>query len=109
LKPEDAFAAAPPRRRVDGYVDAWASNDPRAIAAGRLEHADAPGAADFRWFHPARDGDLWLIEGRTDYVRLGRTYANLWLVRLDEEARALTFSEWWKQIPDGVVGRADRL
>jgi ketosteroid isomerase-like protein len=30
--PEEAFAAAPLRRWIDGYVDAWESNDPATIA-----------------------------------------------------------------------------
>ncbi|HEY5333059.1 MAG TPA: nuclear transport factor 2 family protein [Solirubrobacterales bacterium] len=127
-RPEEAFAAAPLRRWIDAYLEAWESNDPEAIAAlftvdaiyrlepwetwtgreaivaGWLEHADAPGDAVFRWWHLARDGDLWIVEARTDYVRLERDYANLWLVELDDAGRARGFSEWWKQLPDGAGG-----
>jgi ketosteroid isomerase-like protein len=126
--PEAAFAAAPLRRWIDSYVEAWESNDPAAVAAlftadaiyrlepwetwtgreqivaGWLEHADAPGDATFAWWHLARDGALWIVEARTDYVRLGRDYANLWLVELDDAGRARGFSEWWKQLPDGAGG-----
>jgi ketosteroid isomerase-like protein len=126
--PEEAFAAAPLRRWVDAYRDAWVSNDPEAIAAlftpdgiyrlepwetwagrkaivaGWLEHADAPGDAEFQWSHLARDGDLWILEAGTRYRNLGRDYANLWLIELDDEGRARKFSEWWKQLPDGAGG-----
>jgi ketosteroid isomerase-like protein len=126
--PEDAFAAAPLRRWVDAYLEVWESNDPEAIAglftpdgvyrfepweawtgreqivAGWLEHADKPGDATFHWWHVGRDGGLWVIEARTRYHSLGRDYSNLWLVELDDEGRALGFSEWWKQLPDGAGG-----
>ncbi|HEX3736053.1 MAG TPA: nuclear transport factor 2 family protein [Solirubrobacterales bacterium] len=122
--PEEAFAAAPLRRWIDAYAAAWGSNEPEAIAAlftpdgvyraepwvtwtgrkeivaGWLEHADAPGDAEFRWWHLARDGDLWIVEARTAYPKVGRDYANLWLVELDEEGRARGFAEWWKQLPE---------
>ena len=126
--PEEAFAAAPLRRWIDAYVDAWESNEPAAIAnlftpdgvyriepwwiqtgreeivAGWLEHADKPGDTSFHWWHVARDGDLWIVEARTRYHNLGRDYANLWLVELDDEGRARGFSEWWKQFPDDAAG-----
>jgi ketosteroid isomerase-like protein len=126
--PEEAFAAAPLRRWIDAYVEAWESNDPAAVAnlftldgvykiepwwiqhgreeivKGWLEHADKPGDASFRWWHVARDGDLWIVEARTRYHKLKRDYANLWLVELDDEGRARGFSEWWKQFPDGAAG-----
>jgi ketosteroid isomerase-like protein len=121
--PEEAFAAAPLRRWIDAYRAAWESNDPEAIGAlftadgvyrpepwetwtgreeivaGWLQHADAPGDAEFQWWHLARDGDLWTIEARTAYPGLGRDYANLWLIELDDEGRARGFAEWWKQLP----------
>jgi ketosteroid isomerase-like protein len=127
--PEEAFAAAPLRRWIDGYREAWAeTNDPEAVAnlwtpdglyriepwlvqtgreeivAGWLEHADAPGDTSFYWWHVARDGDLWIVEARTRYHNLGKDYANLWLIELDDEGRARGFSEWWKQLPDDVAG-----
>jgi ketosteroid isomerase-like protein len=122
--PEEAFAAAPLRRWIDAYRDAWETNDPEAIAglftadgiyqiepwwtvrgreaivAGWLEHADAPGDTTFQWWHVARDGDLWIVEARISYPKLGRDYANLWLIELDDEGRARGFAEWWKQLPD---------
>ncbi len=126
--PEEAFAAAPLRRWIDAYVDAWDSNDPTAIAAlftadgvyrvepwetwtgheqivaGWPAHADKPGAATFHWWHVARDGDLWIVEARTRYKKPRRDYSNLWLVELDDEGRARGFSEWWKQLPDDAAG-----
>jgi len=126
--PEEAFAAAPLRRWIDAYRDAWESNDPPTIAnlfaldgiyriepwwiqtgpeqivAGWLEHADKPGDTSFHWWHVARDGDLWIVEARTRYHNLDKDYANLWLIELDDEGRARAFTEWWKQFPDGAVG-----
>jgi ketosteroid isomerase-like protein len=126
--PEEAFAAAPLRRWIDGYRDAWESNDAIAIAnlwtpdglyriepwwvltgreeivKGWLDHADKPGDTSFHWWHVARDGGLWIVEARTRYHDLGKDYANLWLIELDDEGRALGFSEWWKQLPDDAGG-----
>jgi ketosteroid isomerase-like protein len=122
--PEEAFAAAPLRRWIDAYRDAWESNDPAAIAnlfapdgiyriepwwiqtgreeivAGWLDHADKPGDTRFHWWHVARDGDLWIVEARTRYENLDRDYANLWLIELGREGRARAFTEWWKQFPE---------
>src|SRR6201996_86311 len=126
--PEEAFAAAPLRRWVDAYRAAWESNDPEAVAAlfgadgiyraepweawtgreaivaGWLQQADEPGDTTFDWWHVARDGDLWILEARTRYHSVGKDYANLWLVELDDEGRARGFSEWWKQLPDDAAG-----
>jgi ketosteroid isomerase-like protein len=129
MAPEEAFAAAPLRRWVDAYRAAWGETDDaeavaalftldgvykvepweawrgrEAIVAGWLEHADKPGDTAFRWWHVARDGDLWILEARTRYHSLGKDYANLWLVELDDEGRARGFSEWWKQLPDDAAG-----
>jgi hypothetical protein len=117
-------ADAPTRAWIDAYVEAWNTNDPgqigalftaeaeywaepwevwrgrEAIVAGWLAHADAPGDCTFGWSAVARDGDLRVIEARTGYPRLGRSYANLWLLRLDADGRATSFREWWKLVPD---------
>jgi ketosteroid isomerase-like protein len=130
--PEEAFAAAPLRRWIDGYREAWETNDPEAIAnlwtpdglyriepwwvltgreeivKGWLDHADKPGDTSFHWWQVARDGDLWIVEARTRYHNLGKDYANLWLIELDDEGRARGFSEWWKQLPDDAVGAGAR-
>ena len=116
--PEEAFAAAPLRRWIDGYREAWESNDPdgdrersspstastrlepwetwsgrEEIVAGWLEHADKPG-----------DTELPLVARRPRRRPLDRSrrapgttasasdYANLWLVELDDEGRARGFS-----------------
>lgn len=128
--PEEAFAAAPLRRWIDAYRDAWESNGPEAIAGlftpdgvyrvdpwwvltGReeivatwLEHADKPGETDFHWWHVARDGDLWVVETRIRYGRRKRDFANLWLVELDDEGRARGFAEWSKELPKGARARS---
>jgi ketosteroid isomerase-like protein len=126
--PEEAFAAAPLRRWIDGYREAWETNDPAAVAnlwtpdgfyriepwwilngreeivKGWLDHADKPGDTSFEWWHVARDGDLWIVEARTRYHNLGKDYSNLWLIDLDDEGRARGFTEWWKQWPDDAAG-----
>lgn len=126
--PEAAFAAAPLRRWIDAYREAWETNDPGAVASlftvdgvyriepwwilrgteeivsGWLEHADKPGDTSFHWWHVARDGDLWIVEARTRYHNLGKEYSNLWLVDLGREGRARAFTEWWKQWPADASG-----
>ncbi|MBS1676877.1 MAG: nuclear transport factor 2 family protein [Actinobacteria bacterium] len=123
--PEEAFAAAPLRRWIDSYLRALESHDPEAIAAlftpdavyrfrpweawigrdrivaGRLEHADKPGAVKLHWWHVARDGDLWIVESRTRHKKRKRDHSSLWLIELDDEGRARGFSEWRQRLPGG--------
>ena len=106
---------------VDGYVAAWDSNDPDAIAAlftpdasyfadpdgvpwvGHaqivrewLAHRDEPNDHTFRYEVLARDGDLHFVRGWTTYLSdPPRDYANLWVVRLAEDGRASEFTDWW--------------
>jgi ketosteroid isomerase-like protein len=125
--PEEAFAAAPIRAWIDGYLSAWSSNrrdeiealfatdaeyriEPYAepwrgriaIVAGWLEHRDEPGDTEFEWMHLGRADDLWIVEGGTRYRSLAKTFSNLWLVRLDEAGRCAEFREWWMERPRGL-------
>ncbi len=110
-------------RWVRGYLKAWNSNQPvdieplfaedcayytepyadpwrgRAeIVAGWLRHKDQPGDADFSYEVIAVEGDLGVVRGTTNYTTSGERYSNLWLIRLDEQERALEFIEYWMLI-----------
>lgn len=108
------------RHWVDGYRAAWEHNDPTAIGAlfapdatyrtdpfaepwsGRdgiveawLAARDEPGQTEFSYEVLAVDGDLGVVEGRTTYHDTSRTYANVWLVRLDGTGACTSFTEYW--------------
>lgn len=111
---------------VEGYIRAWASNDPREIGAlfaqdatystgpwdapwsgreeivtGWLTAKDEPDSWTFQYDVIAVDRDLGVVEGETVYTRpTERTYRNLWLIRLDETGQATSFTEWWVRRPD---------
>jgi uncharacterized protein (TIGR02246 family) len=112
---------------VDGYVEAWNSNDPVAIAAlftqdaayytepyslawqGRdeivrqwLDRKDAPGETEFRWHPLAISPDVAVVQGEAVYRNPPRTYSNLWVIRLNAEGRCTEFTEWWMQHPEGT-------
>ena len=110
---------------LDGYLDAWRTNDPDSIRA--LFAADATYRNAARDLEPAVGVDeivsLWeeerdepgtwsysgavdlqtetaaVIRGVTTYIggpKAG-TYVNVWLVRFDENGRANEFQDWWFQ------------
>lgn len=108
---------------LTGYERAWASNEPddiRAIftpdaeyrtepwstpwrghdeiVAGWLEAQDAPGDYTFEGDVAAVDGDTAFVEGITRYTN-DRTYRNLWVVRLADDGRARSFTEWFMKEP----------
>jgi hypothetical protein len=106
---------------VNGYLRAWASNDPddigrlftpdalyytapyrepwrgrERIVAGWLKRADAPGSWRFEYDVLGVMDDVGVVRGRTEYP--GQTppgYGNLWLIRLDDDGRCAEFTEWW--------------
>ncbi len=111
------------RAFVDGYERAWRSNDPddiRAIftpdaeyrtepwaepwrghdgiVAGWLEAKDAPDSYTFDGDVAAVDGDIAILEGVTRYTG-GKVYRNLWVVRLADDGRARSFTEWFMKEP----------
>jgi len=113
------------RAWVEGYVEAWNSNDPAAIGAlftedaayhtepygepwrGRdeivrrwLKRKDQPGDTEFRWHPLAVTPELAVVEGTTAYRDPPRTYSNLWVLRLAADGRCAEFTEWWMQHPD---------
>jgi uncharacterized protein (TIGR02246 family) len=109
---------------MDGYRQAWNSNDPddigrlfaedalyytapfrnpwrgrAAIVDGWLARKDEPGQTQFVWHPVALTGDLAVVQGATTYAEPPATYSNLWLVRLDDAGRCTEFTEWWMQHP----------
>src|SRR5437588_11945095 len=109
-------------RWVDGYVRAWASNDPAEIGAlftdsasyytaphrepwrgrgaivdGWLGRKDEPGQWEFRYEVLAVAGDLGFIKGVTRYRNPAVDYSNLWVIRLGAEGRCSEFTEWWME------------
>lgn len=115
------------RRWVEGYEKAWASNDEGdiralfredaeyrtepwsqpwsgadAIVAGWLEARDEPGDYTFEWDVIGVDGDRTFVQGRTVYRadETGadeRDYSNLWVIDLDPDGRARSFTEWYSR------------
>jgi hypothetical protein len=111
-----------------GYVAAWDSNDPSAIAdlfteqaayrsypwatpaigheaivALWLGGADAPGDHRFTWRLVGTAGATRFVQGRTVYAD-GRTYENLWIVELDDAGRASSFTEWYMESASKALG-----
>jgi len=115
-------------RFLDGYLDAWRTNDPDSIRA--LFAADATYRSSVRDLKPAvgvdeiiaewEDGrdepGTWsysgavdlqtetaaVIRGVTTYTEGPKagTYENVWLLRFDEDGRAKEFQDWWFQRED---------
>ena len=113
-------------RFVDGYLDAWRTNDPDTIralfaadavyrsrahdtepAAGIdrivehwLEEQDEPGSWSYELGAIELDtDDFAVIRGVTAYTDGPKAgvYDNLWLVRFDADGRATEFWDWWVQ------------
>jgi uncharacterized protein (TIGR02246 family) len=110
---------------VEGYIQAWNSNDPAVIGGlftedaayytephsepwrGRdeivrqwLNRKDEPGETQFRWHLLTVSPEVAVVQGTTVYRHPPRTYSNLWVIRLDAEGRCTEFTEWWMQHPD---------
>ena len=106
---------------VDRYVAAWGSNDPEDIAAlftddaryytaphrkpwtgsdeivrGWLGRKDDQGDWAFEYDVLAMTDELAFVRGTTDYRSEGKSYSNLWIVRLDD-GRCTEFTEWWME------------
>ncbi len=93
-----ALFAAGAEYWIAPYGEPW--RGPEEIVAGWLQNRDEPGDTGFEWSVVGHDGDLWVVEATTVYRSLGKTYSNLWLVRLDEYGRCTEFREWWmEQLP----------
>jgi ketosteroid isomerase-like protein len=108
---------------VRRYERAWDSNDPQdirglftadaeyrfhpwdepdrgheAIVTAWLEAQDEPGDHRFEWEIVAVDGPTAVVQGHTEYSD-GDVYENLWVIRLTEDGRADSFTEWYMEPP----------
>lgn len=108
-------------RWVDGYREAWESNDPddigalftedakyytepyakpiegrKAIVADWIERKDEPGDTEWRSEVMAVTDDLGFVRGWAKYLtQPPREYSNLWVVRLTDDGLCQEFTEWW--------------
>jgi len=105
---------------VEGYVQAWNSNDPghignlfsddatyrtepfrpawvgrQTIVANWLENKDEPGETTFTWQPLVVTEEVAIVQGETAYRTPPRRYSNLWVIRLDAAGRCTEFTEWW--------------
>jgi uncharacterized protein (TIGR02246 family) len=109
---------------IEGYVQAWNSNQPddigrlfaddaryytepfsppwrgrQAIVEQWLARKDEPGQARFTWQPLVVSDEVAVIHGQTSYQTPPRTYSNLWVIRLDADGRCTEFTEWWMEHP----------
>ena len=94
-EPDDIRALFAPgaEYRYEPYDEPEVDTD--AIVASWLSGKDEPGTWTFESDVIATDGGLGVVEGRTAYPKLGKTYRNLWLIRLDDGGRATHFTEYY--------------
>ena len=114
---------------LDGYRQAWRTDDPDQIGAlftedatyapwpfskpwqGReaivtkwVERGDSQSAWQFESELLAVDGDTGVIRGLTTYPAADgeaeAVFSNIWVIRLAPDGRANYFAEWWVQRPD---------
>jgi len=112
------------QRWIDGYVQAWTSNDAQAVGALFAEDAryythpfrepwkgrqaivdewtanpDRPGSwrADYKAIAAA--GDIGVVRGNTTYLRddgsLDKEYANVFVIEFDRDGLAREFTEFF--------------
>jgi hypothetical protein len=104
---------------IDRYVEAWRTYDSTAIAElfspdaeyythpfrdpwrgrdeivkGWTEGRDAPGSWEARYAALATHDDTGIVRGWTRYDD-GNEYANLYVIRFDDEGRATEFTEFF--------------
>jgi hypothetical protein len=116
---EAAESPDPTGRWMQGYLQAWSSNDPDQISAlftvdaeyytdpfgppwrgrdeivdGWLENADEPDGFSFEWSPLVITPELSIVQGVTRYTN-GPVYSNLWIIRFAPDGTAREFVEWW--------------
>jgi len=69
-----------------------------AIVATWLSRAEAPDDTTFSFQVIGIDGDLAFVQGKVDYTD-GQRFDNLWVIRLADDGRATSFTEWWMKRP----------
>jgi ketosteroid isomerase-like protein len=111
------------RQWIDGYLAAWADNDPDAvkalftpdaryrfrpydepktghdeIVAEWLGRKDEPGTWEARLQPMLIHDDTAIVTGSVDYSD-GDLFSNLWVIRFADDGRAAEFTEWWMERP----------
>lgn len=110
-------------RFLDGYLDAWRTNDPDSvralfapdatyrsgvrdvvpvrgvndIVAHWLEERDEPGIWSYKGAVDVQTERAAVIRGVTTYTEGPKSgiYVNVWLVRFAADGRASEFQDWW--------------
>jgi len=101
---EDAIYSPFPWPREDRY---WRGRD--KIVEKWIGHGDSKIGWRFEHDILAVDGDTAVVEGWTHYDRgqgdpWAEAYANVWLIRLNDDGRAREFVEWWVAKPEPADG-----
>jgi hypothetical protein len=115
-------------RWVQGYINAWGTNDPSdigalftesatyytaphrepwrgrdGIVAGWLGRKDQQGEWDFEYRVQDVVGNKAYVRGLTTYHDQNEAdYSNLWEVTLDADGRCSEFIEWWMVVDSGA-------
>jgi uncharacterized protein (TIGR02246 family) len=113
---------------LDGYRQAWRTDDPEqigalftedatyspspfsepwrgreAIVANWIERGDSQAAWQFESELLAVDGETAVVRGLTTYPAHDEepegVYSNIWVINLAQDGRARSFAEWWVQRP----------
>ena len=113
---------SPVERWVEGYIEAWRTNEPNdieslftdgaryytapdrdpwtgreAIIEGWIGRKDEPGQWEFRYELLAECDGMSFVRGWTEYVEPPKRYSNLWVIRLETDGRCSEFTEWWME------------
>jgi uncharacterized protein (TIGR02246 family) len=93
--PEDIAALFAPDARylTEPYAEPWVGHD--GIVSGWLEAKDEPGDTEFDFSVLVATQDIGIVKGDTIYKSDGRSYSNLWEIRLDDHGKCTEFVEWW--------------
>jgi uncharacterized protein (TIGR02246 family) len=115
-------------RWLDGYREAWRTDDPEQVAAlftedatylpspfskpwtGRqaiverwIEHGDSQVEWQFESEILAVEDETGVVRGLTTYAATAdgpeTIYSNIWVIRLAADGRARSFTDWWVERP----------
>jgi hypothetical protein len=113
---------------LQGYTEAWKTNDPtmiadlfgenasyryhpyddpiqgrKAIVESWLEEPDKPGTYEGRYEPAAVDGDVAVAIGSSTYRRedgsVEKVYDNCFIMQFDDDGRCREFTEWYMRRP----------
>lgn len=105
---------------MDGYRQAWESNDPADISAlftedalyytapfrepwrgrdaiveGWIGRKDEPGTTTFTWEPVSDTRELAIVQGVTTYP--DEKFSNLWVIRFGADGKCREFTEWFME------------